>query len=57
MRLRVVKQLSQINILREEEVQDMKATVLALKKKKVHVPYNTAGSHTAASTVFCKIPL
>lgn len=28
MRLRVFKQLSQINILREEEIQDLKATVL-----------------------------
>lgn len=55
MRLRVFKQLSQINILREEEVQDLKATVLDFFKK-VHVPYNTAGSHTAASTVFCRIP-
>lgn len=57
MRLRVFKQLSQINILREEEVQDLKATVLEFFfLKKVHVPYNTAGSHTAASTVFCRIP-
>lgn len=34
MRLRVFKQLSQINILREEEVQDLKATVLEFFFKK-----------------------
>lgn len=58
MRLKVFKQLSQSNVVAEEVIQDLKATVLDIKKKnKVSVPCNTAGSHTAAFPTFLQNPL